>query len=471
MGSQRSLGGARSNFLAGGDGTSDLGAVVLGFADVIGDVVGQNHLVSVNNLDGFVVGDVLNTVRGGSGNLTARLHGHGLSKSSDDLEPVLVLHAFVLAGRFSGRPDVVVLSTGSSLEVESELSEGVNLLHGNLTLDDEVEGLDLGHTGGSSSAPVSAGSLHGSLARLEAVLSPEGVEVLLGSLALSEIELVVSDGVLESDLHDVIMDSLADSLGLDEGSLLGGSFLGSLDGSSDLGGDGTGLDASGNVSLSETESGVTDGLHGNFLSSGSHLSEGNSLSDSASSLDSGLTDSESLTGLVLGVSDLGGNSSSDGGSHGSLTEGNVRSDPLVELDGLDSESLLGLSLGDSSGSNGASDGGVGLEEGLLDSEVDSVSSLVGGLGSTESGVSVNSSLDGKSELSLGRFSGADGILKFELGSLEGSSGFTGNLLGLLHEVTDLVSEFASLLGELEHSLGSGDPSSGEGGHLDQNVVL
>lgn len=160
MGSQRSLGGARSNFLAGGDGTSDLGAVVLGFADVIGDVVGQNHLVSVNNLDGFVVGDVLNTVRGGSGNLTARLHGHGLSKSSDDLEPVLVLHAFVLAGRFSGRPDVVVLSTGSSLEVESELSEGVNLLHGNLTLDDEVEGLDLGHTGGSSSAPVSAGSLH-----------------------------------------------------------------------------------------------------------------------------------------------------------------------------------------------------------------------------------------------------------------------------------------------------------------------
>ena len=469
MGSQRSLGRARSNFLAGGHGTSDLGAVVLGFADVVGDVVGQDHLVSVNNLDGFVVGDVLNTVHGGSGNLTARLHGHGLSKSSDDLEPVLVLHAFVLAGRLSGRPDVVVLSTGSSLEAEGGLAEGVNLLHGKLTLDHEVECLDLGHTGGSSSAPVSAGSLHGSLARLKAVLSPEGVEVLLGSLALSDVELVVSDSVLESDLHDVIMDSLADSLGLDEGSFLGSSFLGSLDGSSDLGSDGTVSDASGNVSLSETESGVTDGTLGSFLSLGSHLSEGDSLSGSASDLDSALTDSESETGHVLGVGDLGSDSSSNGGSHGTLAEGNVGSDPFVELDGLDSESLLGLSLSDSSGSNGASDGGVGFEESLLDSEVGSVRSLVGGLGSAESGVSENSSTDGNSELLLVGDSGADGILKSELGSLEGSSGFTGNLLGLLHEVTDLIGVSASLLGILEHRLGSGNPHLGELGHLDGHL--
>jgi hypothetical protein len=58
---QRSFGRARSNFTAAGNCTSDLFAVVLGFADVVGDVVGQNHLVSMNNLDGFVVGDVLDT--------------------------------------------------------------------------------------------------------------------------------------------------------------------------------------------------------------------------------------------------------------------------------------------------------------------------------------------------------------------------------------------------------------------------
>lgn len=170
--------------MAAGNCTSDLGAVVLGFADVVGDVVSKDHLVSVNNLYRFVVGDVLNSGGGGSGNLTARLHGHGLSKSSDDLEPVLVLHAFVLAGRFSGSPDVVVLSSGSSLEVEGVSSEGVNLSHGQFTLDHEVEGLDLSHASGSSSAPVSAGSSHSVLARLKRVLSPEGVEVLLGSSAL-----------------------------------------------------------------------------------------------------------------------------------------------------------------------------------------------------------------------------------------------------------------------------------------------
>jgi len=169
---QRSFGRAGSNLLGVGNGTSDLSAVVLGFADVVGDVVGENHLVTVDNLDRFVVGDVLDTLGRNSGNLTARLHGHGLSKSSDDLEPVLVLHAFVLAGRLSGSPDVVVLSSGSSLEVEGMSSEGVNLSHGDLTLDHEVEGLDLSHASGSSSAPVSTGSSHSGLAALERVLAP-----------------------------------------------------------------------------------------------------------------------------------------------------------------------------------------------------------------------------------------------------------------------------------------------------------
>ena len=93
----------------------------------------------------------------------------------------------------------------------------MNLSHGQFTLDDEVEGLDLCHASGSSSAPVSAGSSQSGLAALRRVLSPESVEVLLGRLALGVIELVVSDSVLESDLHDVVMDSLSDGLGLEKG--------------------------------------------------------------------------------------------------------------------------------------------------------------------------------------------------------------------------------------------------------------
>jgi len=153
------------------------------------------------------------------------------------------------------------------------------------------------------------------------------------------------------------------------------------------------------------------------------------------------------------VGNLGGNFSSDRGSHSNLTEDDVGSDPFVEFDGLDSKSLLGLSLGNTSNSNSSVDGGVGLEESLLDFEVSGVCSLVGGLGSAESGMSDNSSLDGNSEVLLSNGLGADGDAKSELGSLHGSLGFAGNLLGLLHEVTDVISVIAGVFGNLGHFLG------------------
>jgi len=465
---QRSFGRARSNFTAAGNCTSDLGAVVLGFADVVGDVVSKDHLVSVNNLDRFVVGDVLNSGAGGSGNLTARLHGHGLSKSSDDLEPVLVLHAFVLAGRFSGRPDVVVLSSSSSLEVESGLSKRVNLVHGQLTLDDEMERSDLGNTGRGSSAPVSAGSSHSVLARLKRVLSVEGVEGLLGSSALGEIELVVSHGVLESDLHDVIMDGLADGLGLEESGSLGNGLTGSLGGSTDLGSDSTVSVSSGDVSLSETESGITYGTSGHSLSVGGELGKSDSLSDGTGDLSSGLTDSEVVGSDVLGVGNLGGDSSSDGSGHSELAEGNVGGDPFVESDLLESKSLLGLGFSNASGGDSSSDGGLGEEERFLDSNVDGVSSLVGVDGGTENGVSVNSSSDGDSEFDLGGVSGLDGNSESEDSSLVGGGSLTGNLLGLLHEVTDSVSVLAGVLGVDPHGLGTSNPLEGGGSHTDSH---
>jgi len=462
---QRSFGWARSNFLAAGNCTSDLGAVVLGFADVVGDVVGKDHLVTVDNLDRFVVGDVLDSSGGGSGNLTARLHGHGLSKSSDDLEPVLVLHAFVLAGRFSGRPDVVVLSSGSSLEVESGLSEGVNLRHGQLTLDDEVERPDLGNTGRGSSAPVSAGSSHGVLARLKRVLSPEGVEVLLGSSALGEIELVVSHGVLESDLHDVIMDGLADGLGLEESSSLGNGLTGSLGGSSDLGSDGTVSVHSSDASLSETESGVTYGTSGHSLSVGGELGKSDSLSDGTGNLSSGLTDSEVVGSDVLSVGNLGADSSSDGSSHSELAEGNVGGDPFVESDLLESKSLLGLGFGNASGGDSSSDGSLGEEKSFLDSNVDGVSSLVGTVSGSENGMSVNSSSDGKSEEVFSGVSSLDVLSKSVDSSLPGGGGLTGNLLGLLHNVTHAVSVLTGSLGVTVHSSGAHNPHLGVVSHF------
>jgi len=222
--------------LAVGNSALDLSAVVLGLADVVGDVVSKNHLVTVSNLDRFVVGNVLDTRSGCVRNFTARLHGHGLSKSSDDLEPVLVLHAFVLAGFFPRRPHVVVLSSGSSLKFESLLSEFMNLLHGELTLLDEGEGSNLRLASLGSLAPCLSGSILSSLAAFKRVFSPESVKFLSGSFALRNIEFVVSLGVLESDLHDVVMDSLLNSLGLNKGSLLLSSFLGSLLGSSLLSG-------------------------------------------------------------------------------------------------------------------------------------------------------------------------------------------------------------------------------------------
>lgn len=456
--------------MAAGNCTSDLGAVVLGFADVVGDVVSKDHLVSVNNLYRFVVGDVLNSGGGGSGNLTARLHGHGLSKSSDDLEPVLVLHAFVLAGRFSGSPDVVVLSSSSSLEVEGVLSESVNLSHGHLALDDEMERSDLGHTGRSSSAPVSAGSSHSVLARLKRVLSPEGVEVLLGSSALGEIELVVSHGVLESDLHDVIMDGLADGLGLEESSSLGSGFTGSLGLSAELGSDSTVSVSSGNVSLSETESGITYGTSGHSLSVGGELGKSDSLSDGTGNLSSGLMDSEVVGSDVLGVGNLGRDSSSDGSSHSELAEGNVGRDPFVESDLLESKSLLGLGFSNASGDNSSLDGSLGNEKSFLDMDVDGISSLVGADGSTENAVGVNSSSDGESELDFSVASCLDGNSESVDSSLPGGGSLTGNLLGLLHDVTLSVSVLAGSLGVDPHSSGTSNPFEGVSGHSEGHLL-
>jgi hypothetical protein len=108
----------------------------------------------------------------------------------------------------------------------------MNLLHGELTLLDEGEGSNLRLTSLGSLAPCLSGSILCSLAAFKRVFSPESVKFLSGSFALRNIEFVVSLCMLESDLHDVIMDSLLDSLGLDKGSLLFSSFLGSLLGSS-----------------------------------------------------------------------------------------------------------------------------------------------------------------------------------------------------------------------------------------------
>jgi len=462
---QCSFGRAGSNLLGVGNGTSDLSAVVLGFADVVGDVVGEHHLVTVDNLDRFVVGDVLDTLGRGSGNLTARLHGHGLSKSSDDLKPVLVLHAFVLAGRLSGSPNVVVLTSGSSLKVESGLSEGVNLSHGQFTLDDEVEGLDLGHASRSSSAPVSAGSSQSGLAALKRVLSPEGVEVLLGGLALGVIELVVSNGVLESDLHDVVMDSLSDGLGLEKGGSLGSSFLGSLGGSSELGSNSTVAEVSGNVSLSETESGVTFGTSGSSSGASDHLGKHDSLSDGSLDLSFGLVDSETESSDVLSVGNLRGNSGSNGSTHGHLADSNVRLDPFVESDLLEGKSLLSFSLGNTSDGNSSSDGSLGEEEDSLHADVQFVGSLLGGNGSAENGMSVNSSSDSNSEVLLFSLSSGNDDSEFVLRSLEGSSGFLSSLLGLLEVVTDLVSVSSSLNGVSVHVSSTDNPHLSLDGHL------
>lgn len=51
---------------------------------------------------------------------------------------------------------------------------------------------------------------------VDVVLTPESVEGLLLSVALTSVEEVVSSGVGESDLHDVIVDSLSDSAGSHE---------------------------------------------------------------------------------------------------------------------------------------------------------------------------------------------------------------------------------------------------------------
>lgn len=461
---QRSLGRARSNLLGLGNGTSNLSAVVLGFADVVGDVVGKHHLVTVDNLDRFVVGDVFDTLGGGSRNLSARLHGHGLSKSSDDLEPVLVLHAFVLAGRLSGSPDVVVLSSSSSLEVEGMLSELVDLSHGDLTLHDEVEGLDLSHASGGSSAPVSASSSHSGLAALERVLAPKSMKVLLSSLALGKIELLVSDSMLESDLHDVVMDSSSDGLGLEESGSLGSSFTGSLGGSSELGSDGSVSVSSGDVSLSETESSITFGTSSSSLGSGNKLSEVDSLLDGSSSLLSGLTDSESVSSDLTSVGNLRSNSSSNGSTHGLLADSNVRGNPFVESNLLESKSLLSFSLGNTSSSNSSSDRGLSKEEDSLHGNVFSISSLLGSNSSSENGMRVNSSTDSDSKLADSSLASVDSDLKSELGSLESSGMLLSNLLGLLKVVSNLISILAGLDGVEMHVSSSDNPHLSEGSH-------
>jgi hypothetical protein len=357
-----------------------------------------------------------------------------------------------------------VLSSGSSLEVESVLSEGVNLSHGQLTLDDEVERPDLGNTGRGSSAPVSAGSSHGVLARLKRVLSPEGVEVLLGSSALGEIELVVSHGVLESDLHDVIMDGLADGLGLEESSSLGNGLTGSLGGSSKLGSDGTVSVSSSDVSLSETESGITYGTSGHSLGVGGELGKSDGLSDGTGNLSSGLTDSEVVGSDVLSVGNLGADSSSDGSSHSELTESNVSRDPFVESDLLVSKSLLGLGFGNTSGCNSSSDGSLGEEKSFLDSEVEVVSFSVGVDGGAENGMSVNSSFDGKSEVVFSNRASLDGDSEFVDSSLPGGSSFTGNTLVLAQKVTDKVGVLAGFFGVNPHGSGTDNPFLGEDNH-------
>lgn len=123
------------------------------------------------------------------------------------------------------------------------------------------------------------------------MFAPESMKVLLSSLALSKIELLVSNGMLESDLHDVVMDSSSDGLGLEESSSLGSSFTSSLGLSSELGSNSTVSVSSGDVSLSETESSITFSTSSSSLGSGNKLSEVDSLLDGSGSLDSGLTDS------------------------------------------------------------------------------------------------------------------------------------------------------------------------------------
>lgn len=290
------------------------------------------------------------------------------------------------------------------------------------------------------------------------------MEVLLSSLALSKIELLVSDGVLESDLHDVVMDSSSDGLGLEESSSLGSSFTGSLGGSSELGSNSTVSVSSGDVSLSETESSITLSTSGSSLSSGNKLSEVDSLLDGSSSLLSGLTDSESVSSDVTSVGNLRSNSSSDGSSHGHLADSNVRGNPFVESDLLEGKSLLSFSLGNTSGGNSSSDGGLSKEEDSLHGNVLSVGSLLGSNSSSENGMSVNSSTDSNSKLADSSLTSVDSDLKSELGSLEGSGMLLGNLLGLLEVVSDLVSVLAGLDGVNVHVSSSYNPHLSEDSH-------
>merc|ERR1719446_844191 len=207
-----------------------------------------------------------------------------------------------------------------------------------------------------------------------------------------------------------------------------------------------------NVSLSETESSITFGTSSSSLGSSYKLSEVDSLLDSSGSLDSGLTDSESVSSNVTSVGDLRCNSSSDGSTHGHLADSDVRGNPFVESDLLEGKSLLGFSLGNASGSNSSSDGGLGKEENSLHGNVFSVGSLLGGNGSSENGMRVNSSTDSDSKLANSSLASVDSDLKSELGSLEGSGMLLGNLLGLLEVVSDLVVEVEldSSLADNEH---------------------
>ena len=196
------------------------------------------------------------------------------------------------------------------------------------------------------------------------------------------------------------------------------------------------------------------------FSMSSHLGKENSLSDGSGNLSFGLMDSEVVGSHVLSVGNLGGDSSSDGSSHGNLAESDVAGEPFVESDLLEGKSLLGFSLGNASGDNGSSDGSLGEEEDLLDGNVLGVSSLVGSNSGTENGVSVNSSLNDNSEGVLSRVSLFHGDGKSELSSLVSGGSLSGVLLGFLHGVASLISKDAGLFGVVVHVLGTSNPLLG-----------
>lgn len=98
-------------------------------AHVVGEVVGEDHVVSADNLDCLGVSNVLNTVDGSVGDLTAGFHGHSLGKGGHNLKPVLVLDALALAVLNSGVPDVVVPVASVGLKFEGRSIVVANDVH------------------------------------------------------------------------------------------------------------------------------------------------------------------------------------------------------------------------------------------------------------------------------------------------------------------------------------------------------